>query len=88
MAEYDNTNTGILFINDRKESDKHPDRKGSINIEGVEYWLSGWIADTSKGKALKLKASPKEQKTAQAPRRNAAGSAKSYGSADSDDVPF
>ena len=40
---YDNTNKGSLFKNDRKEAANHPDYKGSINVEGTEYWASGWI---------------------------------------------
>jgi len=40
---YDNTNKGALFKNDRKESPSHPDYKGTINVEGTEYWASGWI---------------------------------------------
>lgn len=39
---YDNTNRGQMWRNDKKEKDSHPDFKGSINIEGVEYWLNGW----------------------------------------------
>lgn len=39
---YDNRNTGIISKNDRKEKDTHPDITGSINVEGVEYWLAGW----------------------------------------------
>lgn len=42
MKEFDNTNRGQIWKNDRKEKDTHPDYKGSINIKGVEYWLSGW----------------------------------------------
>lgn len=39
---YDNTNRGQIWGNDKKEKDTHPDFKGSINVEGVEYWLSAW----------------------------------------------
>lgn len=52
--QYDNTNTGVLFLNDRKEKDSHPTRKGSINIEGKEYWLSGWDKETSRGETISL----------------------------------
>jgi hypothetical protein len=64
MAEYDNTNTGIISKNDRKELDTHPDIKGQINIEGVEYWLSGWIKERKSdgGKFYSLKATPKHAK--------------------------
>jgi hypothetical protein len=40
---YDNTNRGVLFKNDRKETDNHPDYSGQVNVEGVEYFFSGWI---------------------------------------------
>lgn len=40
---YDNTNSGALFKNDRKETANHPDYKGQINVNGVDYWLSAWI---------------------------------------------
>lgn len=42
MSNYDNTNRGQIWGNDKKEKDSQPDFKGSINIEGVEYWLSAW----------------------------------------------
>ena len=75
MTQYDNTNKGIFFKNDRKEKDSHPDYKGSINIEGVEYWLSGWIKvnsqDASK-RFISLSVQPKQQavpEPRQAPRQ-------------------
>ena len=73
MTQYDNTNRGVLFINDRKERDSQPDRTGSINIEGVEYFLDGWIKDGAKGKFLSLSVKRKDkQPEASAPARAAA----------------
>ena len=40
--EYDNTNRGSIWKNDKKETEKHPDFTGSLNVEGVEYWVSAW----------------------------------------------
>lgn len=42
MSDYDNTNRGSIWKNEKKETEKHPDFTGSINVEGVEYWLSAW----------------------------------------------
>lgn len=47
--EYDNNNRGSLFKNDRKDDAKFPDYKGSINVEGVDYWLSAWIKVSKDG---------------------------------------
>lgn len=43
MKEYDRTNTGTLGKNRNRKTDKHPEYTGSININGVEYWLSAWV---------------------------------------------
>jgi uncharacterized protein (DUF736 family) len=43
MTEYSNELRGVLFKNERKEKDTHPDYKGSAEVGGVEYWLSSWI---------------------------------------------
>lgn len=48
--EYDNTNRGVLFKNDRKEKETHPDYKGSYtNGDGQEFWLSAWLKKDKNG---------------------------------------
>jgi hypothetical protein len=47
--EYDNNNRGSLFKNDRKDDAKFPDYKGSINVDGTDYWLSAWIKISKDG---------------------------------------
>jgi uncharacterized protein (DUF736 family) len=65
---YDNNLSGALFKNDKKETEKHPDYKGSCEIDGTEYWVSSWLNESKNGrKYLSLKFSPKEgHKSAQA----------------------
>lgn len=49
MAGYDNEMKGALFPNDKKENARHPDRKGSATIDGVEYWVSAWDNESKAG---------------------------------------
>lgn len=58
MAYEQRDNTGSLFKNDRKETDSHPDYKGSALLGGVEHWMDAWIneaRDGSKYMSLKFK---------------------------------
>jgi uncharacterized protein (DUF736 family) len=50
MSEFDDTNRGVLFKNDRKETEKHPDLSGTININGVDHWLNAWSKVSQNGK--------------------------------------
>jgi hypothetical protein len=51
---------GSLHKNDRKESPKHSDCRGSVvTPDGEEFWLDGWKKETKDGKtwlSLSLKA--------------------------------
>lgn len=92
---YDNTNTGILARNDRKEKDTHPDFSGSINIDGVEYWLSGWTREGKPGSKLEgkryfsLAVKPKEAAApAPAQRRPPPGRSGGMREDPDGDIPF
>ena len=75
--DYDNTNSGALFKNDKKQSDNHPDYKGTINVDGVDYWLSSWLKTSKSGtKFMSLSVQPKEAQ--QAPQRPAQRPAPSH----------
>jgi uncharacterized protein (DUF736 family) len=39
---YDNTNSGVLFRNE-KQNEKQPDYRGKVDINGTEYKLAGWV---------------------------------------------
>jgi hypothetical protein len=74
MMAYDNTNSGALFKNQRKESERHPDYNGSVEVkcaccnEVTPYWLSAWVKEagpTAKNpgqKFFSLALSEKEEK--------------------------
>jgi hypothetical protein len=53
-------NTGALFRNERKETEKHPDYKGNITVDNQEYWFSAWIREGAGGKYLSCAVSPRE----------------------------
>ncbi len=71
---YDNTNRGSIWKNEKKETDSHPDFTGSLNVDGVEYWVSAWRRKegaAEKAPALSFSVKPKEQKAA--PKRQVGG---------------
>ncbi|CAN8142529.1 hypothetical protein THIOSC15_30002 [uncultured Thiomicrorhabdus sp.] len=48
--QYDNTNRGALFVNNRKQTENHPDYTGSVHLsDGKEYWLSAWKKQSQSG---------------------------------------
>ena len=82
MPEYDNTNSGTFFVNDRKEKETHPDYNGKINVEGKEYYLKGWKKTAKSGvNFLSLALNPVDGANGSAPRQPSAAPAV-------DDSPF
>lgn len=46
--EYDNTNTIAIFKNKNKASDKAPDYRGKLNVDGVDKEVSLWLRESAK----------------------------------------
>lgn len=82
--DYDDTNRGRLFRNDKKETEKHPDYRGEINVEGKTLELAAWLKVSQKGtKYMSLKVSePREKAPAKAAPKKAPVEELS------DDIPF
>ena len=60
MTQYDNTNTGVVFKNDNKSEDWHPEYRGSINVEGKEYFIDLKIREGKHGKFFSAKVKRKD----------------------------
>lgn len=92
--QYDNTNRGALFKNDRKTKDTQPGYTGSLNVDGVEYFLDAWLKEGQKGKFFSVSVKRKDQQPeaarAPSPSRAPAPAPKpSSGFDDMDsDIPF
>lgn len=56
-------NRGSMWENDHKTTEKHPDFRGSLNVDGTVYWISGWT-DMKNGKRyMSLSVQPQEERT-------------------------
>lgn len=47
--QFDNTNRGSVFANDRKEKETQPDMTGRINLNGVDHYASLWTREAKSG---------------------------------------
>lgn len=87
MAEYDNTNKGVLFKNEDKQEERHADYRGSMNIDGKEFWLDAWIRTSKKGtKFMSLSVKPKMAREHAGGTRNPPP--REEAPAFDDDIPF
>ncbi len=93
--QFDNTNRGVLFINNKKaEGSNQPDRTGSLNVDGVEYFLDGWMKKSQAGQpflsvSIKRKdKQPEPQKAPQAEQKALPKEAERFADMDDDTIPF
>jgi uncharacterized protein (DUF736 family) len=65
MAFEQRDNSGSLWVNDRKEdNNNHPDRTGTVMVDGKLYFCNGWLKKTRDGKPyLSLSFKPKNERT-------------------------
>jgi hypothetical protein len=67
VMEYDNTNRGAIFRADKvKDTDR--DYSGSLDVSGVQHWVSGYVKVSKAGKkylalTIKPKAAPAPDKS-------------------------
>jgi uncharacterized protein (DUF736 family) len=65
---YSNENSGALFKNDDKSNERHPDYKGSLNVNGVDFWISSWLKTSKAGaKYMSLSVTPKNENNTRKP---------------------
>lgn len=77
--QYDETNRWKLGRNNKPKNERSPEFTGSINIDGVEYWLNGWVREARGEKFFSGTVAKKE------PRSDGAGARRVELN---DDVPF
>ena len=58
MTQYDNTNRGILFKNNKKQKESQPDFTGKINVNGEDFELSAWAKLGKAGQFYSLSVKP------------------------------
>lgn len=86
---FDNTNSGALFKNDKDGKESRPDYKGTLNVNGTDYWISAWLKSSKAGsKYMSLSVQPKEAR--QDDRRPERGQPVAASAAPEfdDDLPF
>ena len=60
--QYDNTNTFALFKNDQGDNPKRPNYTGNLNVDGIEFRISGWVREGANGKFISGQVQLKEAK--------------------------
>jgi len=88
MAYEMKPNSGSLFRVEDKKSDTHPDYNGSALIDGVDYYMDGWVNEIQSGnnagkKYLNVKFKAKQQSGGSSSQQT-----QQAAPIDSGDIPF
>ena len=91
--QFDNTNRGALFTNDKQGNERRPDMTGNLDVGGKKFRISAWRREGSRGPFLSLSV---EEPRALSPGRSAPASARQAAPAQrvteaepfNDDIPF
>lgn len=69
MSDFDNTNSGALFKNDKKTG-KQPDYRGPLNVNGKDYEVAAWLKKSQAGaKYMSLQIQEKDSWKKDEPRQ-------------------
>jgi uncharacterized protein (DUF736 family) len=93
VAEYDKTNSGVLFVNDRKQGEQSPDFKGNCETVCPEcgatskFWMSAWKKRSKAGKGFLSAAFTPDDSEVNKPAAQKPAAGKDEFDFD-DDIPF
>lgn len=81
--QFDNTNRFVLFFNEQKKSERGPDYSGTLNVDGVEFFIDAWQKEGRNGVffsgSVKLKEKQGQQRAPQQPQRQAPRQPQTHG---------
>lgn len=81
MTEYNNTNRGVLFRDNKRTNDRAPEYTGKLDVDGKEYRIAAWVKEGKNGKFFSLQV--------EEPRQKSGGANTGYSGGDLDDeIPF
>lgn len=90
MAEYDNTNRGVLFKAKEKKSEDSPGYTGKINVGGKEYKISAWVKESKNtgDKFFSISVSDPADAGGYQPKQSAPKKESGGSALNDDDIPF
>jgi hypothetical protein len=89
--QWDDTNRGVMFDNDKADNPNRPDYRGTLNVDGTEYRISAWHKKSKGGVPfISMSVQPKTESGQynQQERRPIPAVNQPVDTAFNDDVPF